>query len=328
MDIQQINEIVDNCLIPDTCKNIRYHERKNYWLIEGDNFFYKIYKPFKNSDIDCSTPEKRCEVINNELALNKRLASKIYYKIIAVKQLENNEEIIENSDGNIIDYALVIRKVNQENNLKNIIDSNKLTSDHIREIAIKVADFHSRARVVKNVFGITAFQKDLEQILHYKELIEDQYGSDSLELIEMLLNDSNKYLNRNRNFFNDRTILGYIKNGHGAIIPENIYFNNNKISITDCKSISDSQRYIDVLNDIATLGMELDSLGLNELAEKFYANYIAYSKTENSDKAHELYRYYKKYQALKTITNKLEKGYSADRYLKVLYKYEPEIVNS
>ena len=328
MNIQQINEIVDNYLIPDTCKDIGYHEREYYWLIEGDNFFYKIYKPVKNSNFDFSTIEKRRNAINKELILNKRLANKIYNRIIAVKQITQEQNIEDNDDGKIIDYALVIKKTNPEHKLINLINTNEISLSHIDKIASKIAHFHSRARVIKNVFGITAFQQDLEQVLNFGEEIKTKYGNENLDFVKELIDYSNKYLNQNRNLLNDRTILGYIKDAHGAIIPENIYLSENDVFITDCEISEDSFRYIDVLNDIAALGMELDSLGFKEFSTAFYESYLKYSKTEDNFRTRELYEYYKTYRALKSLTNQLQKGSTATQYLAILHKYEPEMINS
>jgi uncharacterized protein len=70
MNIDQINKLVDDCLLPDTCENSSLIETHISWVILTDKYAFKIKRPVKLSFLDFSTPDKRKYYCNEEVALN------------------------------------------------------------------------------------------------------------------------------------------------------------------------------------------------------------------------------------------------------------------
>ncbi|MGD9366572.1 MAG: AAA family ATPase, partial [Desulfobacteraceae bacterium] len=64
-----------------------------------------------------------------------------------------------------------------------------------------------------------------------------------------------------------RTASGYVRDGHGDLRAEHIYFTGQcEIQILDCIEFNDRLRLVDVASDLAFLAMDLDHLGESRFA--------------------------------------------------------------
>jgi aminoglycoside phosphotransferase family enzyme len=80
-------------------------------------------------------------------------------------------------------------------------------------------------------------------------------------------------------------------------IKETHIFLYNDPVIFDCIEFNKDFRYIDVLNEIAFLCVDLDFYGQKDLATLFFEKYLEYSGVKKDDSTEKLFRYYKSYRA-------------------------------
>jgi uncharacterized protein len=70
---------------------------------------------------------------------------------------------------------------------------------------------------------------------------------------------------------------GRIVDGHGDLLADDIFCLDDGPRILDCLDFDDRLRWLDGLDDVAFLAMDLERLGAPELAEQFMAAYADYS---------------------------------------------------
>ena len=69
--------------------------------------------------------------------------------------------------------------------------------------------------------------------------------------------------------FDARISAGHIVDGHGDLLADDIYCLDDGPRILDCLDFDDQLRWLDGLDDAAFLAMDLERLGVAELARQF-----------------------------------------------------------
>ncbi len=294
MDKKGVKNIMDNCLLPDSCENIQLIETHISWIILTQNFAFKIKRPVKFSFLDFSTREKREHFCHEELQLNKRLEPEMYINVLPVTEKDG---IVENeTNGETIDFALKMKRMDNRFEMDKLLTNNKVSSQHIDKLAKKIARFHKEAKVVKNAFRTLDFHEKYADIQKQSDFIEEKLGKEYSQNVEKCIQKSFEYLNSIRNFSNDRVISGFQRDCHGDLNARNIFLYDEPV-VFDCIEFNSEYRQIDVLNDIAFLCVDLDFYGKNNLSDEFYRRYLEYSEMKDEPEVRQLFLYYKSYRA-------------------------------
>ena len=104
------------------------------------------------------------------------------------------------------------------------------------------------------------------------------------------------FLEENKDVFIKRVEEGYIKNGHGDLRLEHIYFNDDEtVGLIDCIEFNKRFRFNDVISEASFLSMELDSMGRTDLADGFLSGFLSVFNDELSLKLINYYRCYLAY---------------------------------
>jgi uncharacterized protein len=77
--------------------------------------------------------------------------------------------------------------------------------------------------------------------------------------------------------FADRIAHDRVVDGHGDLIAADVFCLDDGPRVLDCLEFDDRLRYVDVLDDVAFLAMDLERLGRPDLAERFLDAYIEFS---------------------------------------------------
>jgi uncharacterized protein len=81
------------------------------------------------------------------------------------------------------------------------------------------------------------------------------------------------FLEHNANVFETRLEQGRIRDGHGDLRLEHVYFEGDRILVIDAIEFNERFRTADVAADVAFLAMELDARGHLDLAANFLADF-------------------------------------------------------
>lgn len=306
MNTKQIIQIIENEALPDTCNNADYVETPNSWIIRSDNYAFKIRKPVQANGKDFLTAEQRKNICLHELKLNKPLAGKIYEDVIPLKRVRNENQEPGHANLIVVDYALKMKRLSKEKNLFENLKNKTIAKEQIYDIAATIAKFHKKAGIVKNTFNITGFKKDFEEIKRCEDFVRDLFGEAYIETIYKSIQVSKKFLSDNRYVIQERTIEGFVRDGHGNLNATKIFLNHKPI-VTNRVILDDEGRKVDVLFDIALLGINLDFYKLGRLDDEFLRHYIKKFGDKYSNKTRSLYTYYKLYRTGQLIMKKLDR---------------------
>ena len=226
-------------------------------------------------------------------------------------------------------YRLTSESLNNQLKLSDSIRKKELNSNQIKEVALAISAFHRDAKVMKGVFNVTGFQKQFEEINRCIGFTEEFLGFAKRDGIVESLKFSAKFLNKYRIFIQERTITGYMRNGHGNITASNILMKHPPV-IKICKK-EKSASQMDVLLDLSRLGVDLDYYNIHDLEYKLLNTYTKDFVEKNPEKAQDLYTYYKMFQVNKILKKRIdaitklsitkEWKLHTDRYFELLSQY-------
>lgn len=315
MDKNDVKQIRDKCLLPDTCTECKLVETHISWVLLADHYAFKIKRPVKFSFLDFSTLEKRKFFCEKEVELNRRLAPEMYLDVLPVNQYNQIVDKDVADEENIKDYAVKMKRMNNSKEMDKMLLNDQVNESHLDKIAQKVSAFHQKTRIVKNAFDTNGFQREfaaIEKILSHEQHHElhGEWG----EQVKHCIEKSNHYLNVNRSFFNERIINDFQRDCHGDLNATNIFVYDDPV-IFDCIEFTDDFRFIDILSEIAFLCVDLDFWGKEGMSDHFHQKYLELMQLKESREDQQLFAFYKAYRAnirAKVTLLNLEKKQSYD----------------
>jgi uncharacterized protein len=296
MDKEQVLKIKDRCLFPDSCKDSGFVETHISWIVLTDHYAYKVKRPVKFSFLDFSTIEKRKFYCDQEVKLNKRLAPDMYLGVIPITNASETKESSNKDD--IIDYAVQMRRMDNDMEMHRLLETDNVTERHLEKLALKIAQFHINTQIVKNAFNTAGMIDELSDI---RDVLDEDSENKLLsvnykQIVSQCIDQSRRYLNENRSFLNDRIINEFQRDCHGDLNATNIFLYDDPV-IFDCIEFNEEFRYIDVLNEIAFLCVDLDFYGKKNLSDFFVKSYMQAFGLKESDVPDSLFNFYKCYRA-------------------------------
>ncbi len=103
----------------------------SFVFLAGDKAF-KLKKPVRFPYLDFSTLSRRETACRAELALNRRLASDVYLDVVALTR--SNDGLAIGGPGEIIDWLIVMRRLDENETLENAILTRKLTRGNLDQL--------------------------------------------------------------------------------------------------------------------------------------------------------------------------------------------------
>ncbi len=262
------------------------------WVILTVTRAYKIKKPIKLSFLDFSERAQRLHFCRRELRLNRRLAPRIYLDVVDVKQTDN--EVTLGGAGTTIDHALVMKRMDDGLLLNKVLP--RMQASDIEAIARQIADFHRTApRVYKPDPG-ERMNRAIDNILQVRGTIELELGAGAGKIVDDCSNFGRAFVAANRDYIEERSARGFIRDCHGDLHCGNIIMDQPPI-IFDCIEFNDEYRQIDVLSEIAFLTMDLEAQGRDDLAAAFEHEYLQRSGMPHGRQEQRLTTYFKLYRA-------------------------------
>lgn len=232
---------------------------------------YKVKKPVDLGFLDFSTPERREQACRRELVLNRRLAPDVYLGIAEVTDPE----------GRPCEHLLVMRRMPEARRLSTLVGGGADVSDELRRLARDLAAFHATAgtngeisesgsptaleqRWRDNVATLTALRPCMEELRDVSRYAFD-YIAGRGRLLEA------------------RMTAGLVRDGHGDLLADDIFCLPEGPRALDCLDFDDRLRWMDVLDDVACLAMDLERLGAPIAAARFLRDYAEFSGTPHPD---------------------------------------------
>lgn len=229
---------------------------------------YKLKKPVDVGFLDLRTKEQRLEVCRRELALNRRFAPDVYLGLAEVTGV----------DGSVCDHLVVMRRMPADRRLSTLVAAGEPVADVVGHLARMIAACHAAAERSEQ---ITA-QGSRDAILgrwrasfgELRELDDPAVTPGVVAEIERL---TETFLAGREPLFAARMSDGRIVDGHGDLLADDIFCLADGPRVLDCLEFDDRLRWLDGLDDIAFLAMDLERLGAPDLATRLLARYAEFA---------------------------------------------------
>lgn len=284
------------------------------WVLLGADEVYKIKKPVKLPFLDFSTFERREEACRNEVRINRRLAPRTYLGVAPVRKSPKGQHTF-GSRGVIVDWAVRMKRLDESRRADNLLIHHKLTREQVDAVAVAIASFHADSPSTPRIAWFGAPERIQSNAVANFTALHEEAASDLITEggMDEIERWQGSFLGGHRDLFEQRMIDGAIRDGHGDLRLEHVFFDGDDASpkidfeIIDGIEFDDRYRLGDVCADIAFFAMDLARLGRVDLAERFIA---MYARAANDFELYRLVDFYESYRAC--VRAKIAAGVAGD----------------
>ncbi|MGB5640752.1 MAG: AAA family ATPase [Sedimenticolaceae bacterium] len=237
-------------------------------VLAGD-LAYKLKKPLDLGFLDFLSIESRRRACLEELRLNSRLAPDIYQAVCAVTGSIARPAI--DGGGEVIDWAVRMVRFDPDAILSNL--ANRLDHPLIDSLAARVARFHAEAAYCDPgapYGGPEAVQapmrQNLEQIRAYCPQL-----ADPLDTLDAWTSGQYHRLNP---VLRKRKSESHVRECHGDLHLGNVALIDEQPVVFDAIEFNPGLRWIDTINDVGFMTMDLQERGRGDLAFRFLDRYL------------------------------------------------------
>ncbi len=264
------------------------------WILLTGPFAYKIKKPVDLGFVDYTDLERREHFCREEIRLNQRLAPDLYRSVVPITGSPEAPRM--DGDGEPFEYAVKMVQFDQEDLLSRKLERGELTADPLDELGRIAADFHDRIPVADPEDGYATPEAiRRETVANFDDPLQQVEDPGLRDRLESLREWSRTTHERLEDRFSERLRDGYVRECHGDMHLENMLMYEGRPTIFDCIEFNDDFRWIDVMNEVAFVLMDLESRDRPDLAARFLDRYLR----ESGDYGGlDTLRYYKAYRAM------------------------------
>lgn len=229
---------------------------------------YKRRKPLPAGPPTAAELREREQLCAAEVTLNRRLAPDVY---LGVADLYDDA-------GTLLDHLVVMRRMPASRQLSTLVRRGARLAPLLRSIARALAVFHQRCETSPRIAAAgeraaleARWREGLAGISVFRGSQLDAAVVDDIGRLAL------RYLAGRGELLAERTRAGWIRDGHGDLLAEDIFCLDDGPRILDCVESDPLARAGDILGDVASLAMDLERLGAAEEAADFLEDYREFS---------------------------------------------------
>jgi aminoglycoside phosphotransferase family enzyme len=236
------------------------------WVFLAEDRAYKLKKAICVPPVDYSTPARRRAMCDEEVRLNRRLASEIYLGVRGVVRDGARVRLTESGRPGAIDHLVEMRRYDETATAAAALRRGE--SIPVAAIGERLAAFHADAAPCHAPGAVDTWRATLTT--HFRQLREllpaRAHALSHYERVaRAFLDESGDELER-------RAGLGLVRDGHGDLRAEHVLL-TRPLAIVDCIEFDAGRRKIDVGADLARLKVDLALQGDAQMAEDLVASY-------------------------------------------------------
>jgi aminoglycoside phosphotransferase family enzyme/predicted kinase len=242
------------------------------------SFAYKIKKPVNFGFADFGTLELRRHFCEEEVLLNRRLAPGIYLGVVPIRRSQDGIHA-EGSEGAIVEWAVKMRRLPDEQTLRHRLSANDVTGETIGNLARLIAAFHASADRSPEIVANATFAA-------VSKVMEDNWSQAgracsahvSGNVITRVGQLTLEHLERQRTHIDDRATRNVPCDCHGDLRLDHVYVwpgnGNPEFAIIDCIEFNPRFRHSDPVADIAFLAMDFRFHSRRDFESQFTRSYF------------------------------------------------------
>ncbi len=225
-------------------------------LLFVDDRVIKWFRPLATPFLDHRSLDDRHKGIARELQENRRFAPDVYLDVVSVR----------GSDGAELEPALLMRRLPDERRLSSRLDAPSAAAE-VAQVCRVVAAVHATAprSAAIDRFGSPEWLHEL-WVGNLGELRDLGASVIPSETVAEMADRFDRWITGRQEWLGRRVRDGWIVDGHGDLLTDDIFMLDDGPRILDCLAFRDDFRCGDVAADLAFLVMDLHHRGHPELA--------------------------------------------------------------
>jgi len=241
------------------------------WVFLAGDFAYKLKKPVDFGFLDFSTREKRRHYCQEELRLNRRFAPQLYLEVIP---LGGSPEAPHFDQKGALDWVVKMKRFDSAQQFDRLQACGQLRGAQIEHFATHLAQFHRRAAVATKEQPFGSSDAICHPIQQNFSQLRPRLPAAQHPQLAALERWSLAACTRLAPSLEQRKTQGYIRECHGDVHLGNIAWHAGQPLLFDCIEFNENLRWIDPINEIAFLVMDLEDRGEDQLSWRFLNRYL------------------------------------------------------
>ena len=275
--------------------DVRVIETHISWVLVARQA-YKIKKPVTLPFLDFASLEQRAAACRTEVNINRRLAPRVYLGVVPIRRTASGTFTFAAGEGPVVEWAVRMTRLSDESRADELLWRGELSTEQVDALAVGLAAFHADAEAgpeVARAGEVDAIARNVEDnFTALKTTAPGVLGGREAEALQVW---QRSFLREHRDVFARRVAAGAIRDGHGDLRLEHVFFGaENDFEVIDGIEFDARYRHGDVCADVAFLAMDLARWGRVDLAERFVA---AYARASNDYELYRLVDFYESYRA-------------------------------
>ncbi len=268
-----IDALRNPALYPHKAHSVHVLETHISWVLLADRYAYKIKKPVNLGFLDFTELGKRHFYCREEIRLNRRLAPQIYLDVISIGGSPQQPVFLAEP---AFEYAVRMRRFPAGKLLVTLLEKNQLSCQHIDKLAATLSGFHAQlphAGTDGEYGSPQAIAAPMRDNFRQVAKLLSPAEAEAFKLTE-LQTLSEQMFSDCLPLFNQRREAGFIRECHGDLHLGNIVLLQDTPTPFDGIEFDAKLRWIDVMNDVAFLLMDLQFHRRPDLAYRFLNAYL------------------------------------------------------
>lgn len=317
---------------PHSATSVIQHETHISRVFVTGETVYKIKKPLDLGFLDFTDLEKRRHYCEEEVRLNRRLAPDTYTGVVPITFSDGRYSLGEQKE-QAVEFAVKMRRLPDNLSMRYLLKTSGVDDEAVDDLAGLLASFYSKAETGDAVNAYGSWETIRENCEDNFRMTETHAGDVFDERMFGIVRAATRaFLQRRKSLLCHRVEQGKIRDCHGDLRTDHVYFTEDGIRIIDCVEFSERFRYQDIACDLAFLAMDLDHEDRPETARRFIEAYAEHSKDRDVFVLLDFYKCYRAMVRCKVNCLRLgEKGIGARernsllddtaKYLDLAYRY-------
>ena len=262
------------------------------WVILTRRYAFKLKKALAEPWLHHDTPRDRRLACQSEVHLNRRLGADVYLDVIGIG-VAGDRTFRLTSDAGADEYLVKMIRLDERHNLSWQIRHGRVDPASLDGLVDKLANFYRRSppEWLPPAKTWRGMEHQISEQIEALGQHSVQPAGVSLEALGAALQRLGRAL---RELLEERIRTGHIREVHGDLRPEHVYFTPEPVVI-DCLEFSRPLRLKDPVEEIAFLAMECERMGAVEAARRLR---VRFNKTTGESPPAGLWHFYVARRAL------------------------------
>ena len=242
------------------------------WVFLTDRSVFKLKKPIVYDRLDFSTVERRRFCCEEEVRLNRRLASTVYRGTRALTR-EPEGTLALDGRGPPVDWLVEMARLPADRMLDRRLAAEPIEVDEVRDAARLLARFFADARPVP--IGVEALRARFEAgVLQDRDALRRPEFGLPPDRIDAIADRQLAFLRERPELLAERIRAHRIVDGHGDLRPEHVGLTRPRPVVIDCLEFCAELRELDPFDELGFLALECERLGQPGVGRIFVEAYV------------------------------------------------------